>query len=112
MKVCKVCGIGITRRIQINHYNRSLMCKFCYSDYQKEQWNFQKDKILEKRKSERKSIIYKKKCSWCFTEFETNIPSKKSCSSECQRLRKNLLNKIQGKKKYNAKIEEIKKNKS
>lgn len=93
MKICKSCNVIISDRIAIKHNNQSLLCRYCYRDYQAEQFKFWYDKQPKKNKCVKECII-------CKDKFETTQSKSNVCRKrECKLKKKILLERIRKNKK-------------
>ena len=85
MKLCNGCGIILNGSITQNIKQVNL-CKYCYRQYQKEQFEFWYDKQPKKPK-------HKKECVICHKEFESSQPKANVCSRKCKLKKKIILEK-------------------
>lgn len=92
MRVCNTCGIGISDKISVQ-YKNILYCKYCYKEYQQEQFKFWYENQPRKH--------YKHTCIICEKEFENSQPRSKVCSDQCRLVKKKLYERVRREKLRN-----------
>ena len=86
-RLCKQCGIKLTGTMLLTH-TKCLLCKYCYKDYQAEQFKF----YYEKTKKLKPKVI--KTCNVCESLFTTARDIKNTCSPKCRAEWKRRVNNI------------------